>query len=451
MDAGSISAIIFGILFLIVSVAYGNKLYTEGAFSLPQGDSGLSDFISLMVLYMPNSLLVYGFIVDIMNQKYHYSVSGLTGALGMVINQLVGGSVVGGIVSGSTYLYSKAKQAPAAAAAVTAAVGLGAAAAAPAVAPAVAAAVGNPFAAATAATAAAPAVAAPAVAATIGNPFAAATAAEAASAAAPAVAAAVGNPFVTAAATSAAAAPVVAAAADSSGNPFARGRSVNTGNPFSVAADYQARRDADAGVDRLGGAFRKQKGGDVSCSLPGFQWLENSTAPQGIVLSMTVLWYLLIEMWDTGQAKNTIALGVTTAITFFVQWAVLSKNKCLESYTYKQWSVLIALVMAITFAGTSYGIQKIINKTATSGGDPVPPVPSPGNPGMFMCAAGTVPSPDGSSCITPLGPGGVQATSFGGLISVGEKSKQSAPVDDNDQFVCEAYKDGELVTSTIVE
>jgi hypothetical protein len=37
------------------------------------------------------------------------------------------------------------------------------------------------------------------------------------------------------------------------------------------------------------------------------------------------------------------------------------------------------------------------------------------------------------------------------VISVGDSAGQSQPVDDNDQFVCEAYKDGELVTSTIVE
>ena len=35
-------------------------------------------------------------------------------------------------------------------------------------------------------------------------------------------------------------------------------------------------------------------------------------------------------------------------------------------------------------------------------------------------------------------------------IVVGQPSKQTEPLDDNDQFVCEAYKDGELVTSTIV-
>ena len=48
-----------------------------------------------------------------------------------------------------------------------------------------------------------------------------------------------------------------------------------------------------------------------------------------------------------------------------------------------------------------------------------------------------------------LGPGGSQ---FVEQILVGGQQNTSAPVDDDqDAFVCEAYKDGELITSTIVE
>jgi hypothetical protein len=183
------------------------------------------------------------------------------------------------------------------------------------------------------------------------------------------------------------------------------------------------------------------------CSLPGFEWLENTVAPQGIVMSMTILWYLMIELWDTGSGGQSAALGVTTAIVFIVQWLVLAKNGCLDQYTYKMYSPLIALVMAITFAGTSYGIQKAFG-TSSPGGTPAEPVPS-GTPGTFVCPPGTGISPDGTKCL-PLpgfGGGGEQKKQ---TIVVGGANQQSQPVNDQDQFVCEAYKDGELVTSTIV-
>ena len=194
-----------------------------------------------------------------------------------------------------------------------------------------------------------------------------------------------------------------------------------------------------------------QGGGAIPCSLPGFEWLENTVAPQGIVMSMTILWYLLIELWDTGSSGQSAALGVTTAIVFILQWLVMARYGCLTSYRYTVYSPLIALVMAITFAGSSYGIQKVMRggSTSSSGGmsGTIRPVFSGGVNGTFVCPPGTGLSPDGSECLPLPGFGG------GGeeKVAVGGKNDQSSPVNDQDQFVCEAYKDGELVTSTIVD
>jgi len=159
-----------------------------------------------------------------------------------------------------------------------------------------------------------------------------------------------------------------------------------------------------------------------SCSLPGFQILENMIAPQGIVMSMTILWYIMIEMWDTGQVKNTLGLGITTGVLFIVQWANLYANKCLDCYHLGNWSAVLALVLGITFAGSSYGIVKRI-------------MPS------------SIPKPNNNVTNKPP----LSSNSFDDIINVGGKDPQSLPVDDDDQFVCEAYKDGELVTSTIVD
>lgn len=374
MDAGGVFAIIFAVLFLVVGALYA-KTFAPSVSAPSVELGGVKDFLSLLVLYMPNTFFVYGFIADIINNKYHYSVASLTALSGMVINKVLGGSVAAGV----SFLKDRLTKTPAAAAAALTAMGLGAVVAGPAIA-----------AAAPAIAAAAPVAAAPATVASV----------------APAAAAA--------AATTAAAAGLSTTADE-----------VPSTNPF--------------------------RGGGVNvCSLPGFEWLENKFAPQGIIMSMTVLWYLLIEMWDTGQAQNTIALGVTTLITFALQWFVLHSSGCLDSYEYKAWSALVALVMAITFAGTSYGVQKVIARNIPSGGSPVAPVPS-GTPGTFVCPPETVQSADGTQCVTPLGPGGIQPTPTQSIINVGGKNAQSEPVDDNDQFVCEAYKDGELVTSTIVE
>lgn len=383
MDAGGISAVIFAILFVMVGAAYAHKLYTAGDFT--SGAPSDSNFLSLLVLYFPNTLFAYGFIADLMNGRYHYSVASLTALGGMITNKVLAGYVVDGIMYVLSFLGAQFAKLPLVTQAV---VGLG---------------VG------TAAVAAAP----------TGVPAGLAAAYAAAPAAVPAAAAA--------------ATPGLVAA------------------PAAVTAAALAARQVDAdgleqNIRSLGTGGRKQRGGATDlCSLPGFEWLENKTAPQGIVMSMTVFWYLMIELWDTGAGAQSAALSVTMAITFLLQWLVLTRSNCLTSYKYGSYSALIALVMGITFAGTSYGIQKHM------GNSRVPPVPS-GNPGTFVCPPGTSPSLDGQSCEPTLGPGGKQqSVSDTQSISVGGSNEKSQAVNDQDQFVCEAYKDGELVTSTVVE
>lgn len=187
-----------------------------------------------------------------------------------------------------------------------------------------------------------------------------------------------------------------------------------------------------------------QRGGVIECSLPGFEWLENTFAPQGLVMSMTVLFYILIEMWDTGRTSNSLGIGMITLFTFLLQGVTFVRNDCLTRYTYGKWSILIALVMGITFAGSAYGTVKATSKYL--GGAPAGGGTRSAKTSFSMntntdkvCPAGTHLSPEGN-CV------GVGSEE----IPVGQfQGEKSSPTDPNDQFVCEAYKDGELITSTI--
>lgn len=404
MDSGGISAVLFAILFVLVSAAYTHKLYTEGAFTpATSGTSVDLSFLSLLVLYFPNTLFAYGFIADLMNGRYQYSIASLTALSGMIANKTVGGYVVDAIMYVLSFLgaqFARLSSGAQAVVATAAAVGTAAVAGPVAVAAAPAvelAALATPA----AVTAAAPTIAAPAAAAAIGT----------------AAAAALPPP------------PDI--------EPLPPGTNVPPPPPM-------------------------QGGATDLCSLPGFEWLENKIAPQGIVMSMTVLWYLMIELWDTGAGPQSVALSVTSVITFALQWLVLHRSNCLTSYKYGTYSAFIALVMGITFAGTSYGIQKQISKyTGGSSGSGSSPTS-----GTFVCPTGTVLNTAENKCVvtcptgTVLNPAGTQCVpSSGGfgssrgetLINVGGANEKNQAVNDDDQFVCEAYKDGELITSTIVQ
>jgi len=447
MDSGGITAVIFSILFILVSVSYGHKLWTEGAFTMPS--LGFSPalifgktFLSLLILYLPNTLFAYGFIADLMNSHYHYSAAGITALAGMILNKLIGGVVVDGIVIPLSFLGAQFAKLPLAFKALVGIAGVGAAAAAapviaaaaapagPALVPGMFGAPGANLGAAGLFGAPGAAAAAPGAGALFG------TAPAAAAAALPVV----GPP----AAAAAVAAPVVAAAAEV--NPFEeQTRAAQAAAAATAREEALQRRREETGNVFLGlGGRRRQRGGDTNmCTLPGFEWLENTIAPQGIIMSMTVLWYLMIELWDSGAASQSIALGATTGAVFILQSLVLYNNNCLRAYKYGNVSVIISLFMAITFAASSYFIQKrFLSGSPASSGSSSPPVPTPSGP---KCPDGTVLNSSGTMCLPTL-PG-----TSGKKVSVGDPSGTSAPVSDDDQFVCEAYRDGEVVTSTIVE
>lgn len=209
---------------------------------------------------------------------------------------------------------------------------------------------------------------------------------------------------------------------------------------FSTAAPAPAAAAAPEVNPFLGG----QRGGFIECSLPGFEWLENTFAPQGLVMSMTVLFYILIELWDTNQASNSLGIGMITLFTVLLQGAAFVRNGCLTRYTYGKWSIPIALVMGITFAGSAYGTVKATRKYLGIKGGATLQRPNNTNFSMNtntnkVCPVGTHLSPEGN-CV------GADSEE----IPVGQfQGEKSSPTDPNDQFVCEAYKDGELVTSTI--
>ena len=115
-----------------------------------------------------------------------------------------------------------------------------------------------------------------------------------------------------------------------------------------------------------------QRGGAVPCTLPGFEWLENTIAPQGLIVSMTVLFYILFEMVDTSQTSNIPAIGGVTLIVFLLQSFTYVRNGCLVGYDYGKWSLIIALAMSAVFAGVSYEIVKVINKALSSSASSTP-------------------------------------------------------------------------------
>lgn len=157
----------------------------------------------------------------------------------------------------------------------------------------------------------------------------------------------------------------------------------------------------------------------AGCTVPGFEAFESVFAAQGIVLPASIFTYFFIDFGLNRPASQNIGIAATFMGFLVLQLIVMGFSGCLSRY---YWSNSFAtIIMSLLFGGISgsigWGVVKAVFPSRLPSGITNTPAPSPRY---------------------PLAPEKASA-------SVGTCS---APNDD-DQMVCEAYKNGELVTKSI--
>lgn len=196
----------------------------------------------------------------------------------------------------------------------------------------------------------------------------------------------------------------------------------------ATAAQTVAQRAADAATEAANNPFGSApaaqpdlgiRGGALeACSFPGAEKFDNKWAPQNILVTTTIMFYYMIGEWESGNASRTVVPGVALGATVLSQIAVMYSSGCLDPI----WSPAVAIVMGAVFGISGYHITKAINGAntpfiANQSGTPTP--------GGFGGAEEPIPDAtkpaDGSKCAEASG----------------------------DDFVCDLYKNGELITSTV--
>lgn len=165
------------------------------------------------------------------------------------------------------------------------------------------------------------------------------------------------------------------------------------------------------------------------CTVPGFEALESIFAPQGIVLPVSIFTYFFIDFGVNRPPSENLGTAVLFGLYLATHILVLWSSNCFTKYYWTNPFVTIGLGLLIggALGSIGYGIVRGVTPQRLPSGTYIAPAPSS----------------DGSSTRGPtLGPGG---TPLGASSS--SVGRCSAP-NDQDQFVCEAYKNGKLVSST---
>jgi len=181
--------------------------------------------------------------------------------------------------------------------------------------------------------------------------------------------------------------------------------SVAAAGPAAAAAgpDPNPFATATGGRRMYGGVWEQ------ACNITGMSILDGGYTPASLVLMTTILGHYMIMGWARNPYKS-IAPSVTLAVLWIVHGYVIYNN-CPQ---YDLLKIAMGILLGFGFAGISYSLT-LVRPSASS-------------------SSSVMSSP----MVNSSGP-------------LGSTSSTCAPPNDNDQFVCDAYKNGQKITSTLVE
>jgi hypothetical protein len=157
-------------------------------------------------------------------------------------------------------------------------------------------------------------------------------------------------------------------------------------------------------------------GASQLCSFPGLERFDNKWAPQNILVTTAVMFYYMIGEWESGNADRTIAPGVALLSTVVGQIGVMYSSGCLDPW----WAPLVSIVGGAAFGIGGYHAVKSFSGSSTP-----------------FIANQTTKTAGGFS--------GVEAPTDATKPADGSKCAEAS----GDDFVCDLYKNGELITSTV--
>lgn len=165
----------------------------------------------------------------------------------------------------------------------------------------------------------------------------------------------------------------------------------------------------------------------AGCTVPGFEAFESVFAAQGIVLPASIFTYFFIDFGINRSPSENIGVAATFLTFLLLQLTVMGFSGCLSRYYWNNSfvTVIMSLIFGAITGGIGWSVVKAVSPTRLPTGVPV--------------SSSSTSAPSKKT----LGPGGTPF--YSSTPSVGTCS---AP-NDEDQMVCEAYKNGELVTSSI--
>jgi hypothetical protein len=189
---------------------------------------------------------------------------------------------------------------------------------------------------------------------------------------------------------------------------------------FGPLANLYFKAPPDAGLPAISDT------GHIWCFIPGLEALESKSLPMNFTVMGTIMMYYLIFALTNRDISMNGSLIASFLIFPIVQGLAFYGGGCSQWYSSGPLGNAIAWVIGIILGATAYGIVNAVDPSRS-------PFGYHWGSGDTNAAAGWQ---------------GTRKAPVGGAPPTGAKCT-AADTDDNNAFVCEAYKNGVLVTEKI--
>lgn len=179
------------------------------------------------------------------------------------------------------------------------------------------------------------------------------------------------------------------------------------------------------------------------CMIPGLEGFENRAMPMNLVSSATILTYYLIWAITQRDSAQNFSIYISTAVLLIIQIGLFYSSGCSQYYVDSAGWRAGALVQGALWGAIGYGIIKATAWWLT----PFQNTMGQGNTNTGMGNREGFTSEHMLS--GPGWDGSAQSTVFQKLVPRTGAQCSKDQSQEGDEFVCEAYKNGKLVTESI--
>ena len=155
---------------------------------------------------------------------------------------------------------------------------------------------------------------------------------------------------------------------------------------------------------------------DSGCAVPGFEWLASSYSSAPMVVTFTIMFYYLLDLWQNRGIESSVSTMIATAAFSIAQFVILRTNGCFSSFSNPAIPFATSGAIGLLVGGSIYGIVQAVDRSR---------LPTTVYARETQVTSSTPTAPPKKPCAD---------------------GKCEAPSDE-DQFVCDTYVNGMPVTA----